>query len=73
MLFVMWLIRHSPTYDNILALAAYEYTVFTTGDYAKDPDADHTASGAVPWWSRIMGGVKLLADIKNHYNIDLSA
>ena len=63
MLFVMWLIRHSPTYDNILTLAACGYNIFTTGEYAKDPDTDHTASGAAPWCSRIMGGVKLFLDL----------
>ena len=53
--------RHSPTYDNILTLAAYGYTIFTTGEYAKDPDANYTASGAVPWWSWVIAGVQLLA------------
>lgn len=57
--FVTKLNRHSPTYDNILTLAAYGYTIFTTGEYSKDPDTDHTASGAVPWCIRVIGGVKL--------------
>ena len=58
---VFGLDRHSPTYDNILSLSAYAYNIFTTEEYAKGPNADYTASGAVPWWSWLIAGVQLLA------------
>lgn len=58
---VFGLDRHSAAYDNIFSLSAYAYNIFTTEEYAKDPNADYTASGAVPWWSWLIAGVQLLA------------